>query len=197
MTRARSAYTIFHFAGGGSAAAAAAVAAVVGVVGVVAAGCAAAPRIPPPVAEAALVDAAGTAVGTALFTQAADGSVAIALNAGNLPAGTHGIHVHTVGACDAPAFTTAGGHFTPTNRSHGLENPAGTHGGDLPNLVADASGHATYRANTNRITLSAGPLSIFDADGSALVIHAGPDDQRSDPSGDSGARLACGVIRVR
>jgi Cu/Zn superoxide dismutase len=112
-------------------------------------------------------------------------------------AGEHGIHIHAVGACDAPGFTTAGGHFNPAARQHGLNNPAGAHGGDLPNLVLSSDGSGTYAATDDRIALAAGAANtIFDADGAAIVIHAGPDDYLTDPAGNSGARLACGVLRA-
>jgi Cu/Zn superoxide dismutase len=110
--------------------------------------------------------------------------------AGN--AGEHGIHIHAVGQC-TPDFSAAGGHFNPTNAQHGLNNPAGPHGGDGPNLQL-ADGSATYEVVNDRVTLGSGPNSLFDADGSALVVHAGPDDQVTDPSGNSGDRIACGVI---
>lgn len=144
-------------------------------------------------ATARLMGASGSPVGTVMLTQTREG-VRISVQASGLTPGEHGIHVHAVGQCDPPAFTSAGGHFNPTNMQHGLLNPAGPHAGDLPNLVAAANGTANYVATTDRITLGAGARSIFDADGSAVVIHATADDQVSDPAGDSGARVACGVV---
>jgi Cu-Zn family superoxide dismutase len=146
-----------------------------------------------PGATAQLRNAQGQPVGTATLTER-DGRVRLVVEARGLSPGEHGIHVHAIGRCDPPGFTTAGDHFNPLSRKHGLEAPDGPHGGDLPNLRADAGGAARYEATTDRITLSGGPRSAFDGDGSALVIHARPDDQRTDPSGSSGERVACGVI---
>lgn len=116
-------------------------------------------------------------------------SVAVA----GLTQGTHGIHLHMVGKCDAPEFTTAGGHLNPGMKQHGTENPAGSHLGDLPNLTVGASGAGTITATLggSREEVLA---QIFDVDGTAVVIHASADDYRTDPSGNSGARIACGVI---
>jgi Cu-Zn family superoxide dismutase len=145
-------------------------------------------------AKANLVNAQGAAAGTATLAEQPDGTVMLVVEARGLAPGRHGIHIHAVGRCDPPAFTTAGGHYNPLGRKHGLENPEGAHGGDLPNLEADASGTARYQARTDRVTLRDGLLSVFDGDGSALVIHEKADDQRTDPTGDSGGRVACGVI---
>lgn len=107
--------------------------------------------------------------------------------------GTYGMHIHTTGQCTPPDFTSAGGHWNPTGAQHGRDNPMGAHHGDLPNLVVEEGmiGHAS-------IQLVGTPLSgangILDADGAAFVIHAGPDDMRTDPSGNSGGRVACGVF---
>jgi Cu-Zn family superoxide dismutase len=146
-----------------------------------------------PAATASLIDSAGKTVGTATFRNAGDG-VAIDLQVTGLRAGTHGIHIHTVGRCDPPAFTTAGGHFNPGAMKHGLQAAGGPHAGDLPNFVVPATGPAHYTGNTSRVTLGPGATSLFDADGSAIVIHAGPDDNMTDPAGNSGARIVCGVI---
>jgi Cu-Zn family superoxide dismutase len=146
-----------------------------------------------PGATADLKDARGQSVGTARLSDQ-DGKVRIQLQAKGLAPGKHGIHVHAVGSCEPPAFTSAGGHYNPLGRKHGLETPDGAHAGDLPNLEADASGNARYDATTDRISLREGLLSVFDGDGSALVIHAKEDDQKTDPTGNSGDRVACGVI---
>jgi Cu-Zn family superoxide dismutase len=146
-----------------------------------------------PRARADLQDARGQNVGTATFTEAG-GRVRLVVEARGLAPGKHGIHVHAVGRCEAPGFTSAGDHFNPLGAKHGLEAPDGAHAGDLPNLEADAGGNARYEATIGRVTLRDGRASLFDADGSALVIHAKEDDQRTDPSGNSGDRVACGVI---
>ncbi len=147
-------------------------------------------------AEAQLSDASGQPVGSAILTEMGDG-VQIAVQVDGLPAGTHGIHIHETGTCTAPEFTSAGGHFNPTGMQHGLENPQGPHAGDLQNLDLGADGNGTATLMNDRVRLAAGMNSLLDADGSALVVHAGPDDQRTDPSGDSGARIACGVVTAR
>ncbi len=148
-----------------------------------------------PEATADLKDANGTRVGRAAFTQdLPGGGVLIHVEAERLKPGAHGIHIHTVGVCEGPAFTTAGGHFNPDNHKHGLANPQGPHAGDLPNLIATASGHARFDDANYRITLGEGPTSVFKPGGTALVIHADPDDDVSDPAGNSGPRIACGVI---
>ena len=109
--------------------------------------------------------------------------------------GQHGIHFHAVGVCDAATkFAGAGGHFNPGGRRHGLSSADGPHAGDIEAVTIDSFGHGTFTATDPRVTLSPGPNSLLDADGSAIVLHALPDDQRTDPSGNSGARLACGVI---
>jgi Cu-Zn family superoxide dismutase len=144
-------------------------------------------------ASATLMDSSGRTVGTAQFTQLA-GGVRITLSASNLPPGPHGIHLHEVGVCDAPAFMGAGAHFNPTNRQHGLSNPLGPHAGDLPELTVASNGTASYATTNSMVSLGTGPESLLDANGSALVIHADADDQMTDPSGNTGARIACGVL---
>ncbi|HTG38286.1 superoxide dismutase family protein [Sphingomonas sp.] len=141
-------------------------------------------------AVADLITANGQSVGRATATQMGDG-IQLMVEGRNMPPGAHGAHVHTVGRCDAPTFESAGGHWNPTTRKHGLENPAGPHAGDAPNLdvASDGSGTLTY-------TLPGGTFDgLFDADGSAMMIHAGPDDMMTDPSGNSGGRIACGIFR--
>jgi Cu-Zn family superoxide dismutase len=162
------------------------------VTALVAAGCAAL-QAGTPTATAELRNAQGQVVAHATFTQTAAG-VRIVVDARGLPPGDKGIHIHEVGRCEPPTFTSAGGHFNPGRRQHGLENPAGPHAGDLPNIRIDAQGTGRLETTTDRVTLASGPTSLFDADGSALVIHAAPDDHRTDPTGNSGARIACGVI---
>ncbi len=144
-------------------------------------------------ATAQLKNADGEVVATATFTEADEG-ILIEVRAEGLEPGLHGIHIHETGQCEPLDFTSAGGHFNPTGAMHGLENPQGPHAGDLPNLEVGDDGTASYRATTERVTLGKGESSLFDADGSALVIHAGEDDQMTDPSGESGDRIACGPI---
>ena len=144
-------------------------------------------------ATADLRTAAGQSVGTAQLTQVGN-AVRIILEARGLPPGLHGVHVHAVGKCEPPDFTSAGPHFNPTGRQHGALNPQGSHAGDLPNLNVGSDGTGRFETATEQITLGTGPTALWDADGSALVIHAAPDDFKTDPTGNSGARLACGVV---
>jgi superoxide dismutase, Cu-Zn family len=151
-------------------------------------------------ATVTLTDISGAPRGTALLFQDMAGSVHIQLRGVGLPPGTKGIHFHAVGRCDnegAGQFATAGPHFNPDARRHGLSSVDGPHAGDLPNILVAADGSVSADIVTDRVTLTAGPRSLIDADGSALIIHAQPDDQLTDPSGNSGARIACGVVRMR
>jgi Cu-Zn family superoxide dismutase len=149
-------------------------------------------------AFAVLRDTTGATVGRATFSQGSfSDSVTADISVAGLTPGPHGLHVHTVGSCGAAgtsAFGGAGGHFNPSSRSHGMRNPQGPHAGDLPNLDVGGDGSGRLRATTGGLSLTAGPSSLLDQDGSALVVHAGPDDQVSDPAGNSGSRVACGVI---
>jgi len=147
-------------------------------------------------ASAELQNVAGDVIGTAIFTQTAAGEVNVWVEVTGFTdaePGEHGIHVHQIGSC-TPEFTAAGDHYNPDRAKHGLQNPEGTHAGDMPNIEIDEEGNATYSTITNLFTVSAGDHSILDVDGSALIIHANPDDQETDPSGQSGGRIACGVI---
>ena len=147
-------------------------------------------------AKADLKDTQGQAVGTAVFSQDPSGvKLQVQVNGFTAAtAGEHGIHVHTTGKCEATGFTSAGGHFNPGSKKHGLNNSEGHHAGDMPNIVFDAAGNATYERVLQGVTLGDGPASLMDADGSALVIHAGPDDLVTDPAGNSGARVVCGEL---
>jgi Cu-Zn family superoxide dismutase len=146
-----------------------------------------------PGAMADLKTPTGEVVGQATFTQQADGVMLMAEVKG-LPAGEHGIHVHEVGKCDAPDFMSAGGHYNPAAKQHGLENPMGAHAGDMPNLTVGGDGTGEFEFMLKGVTLESGTGTLFKQDGTALVIHAAADDEKTDPSGNSGARIACGVI---
>jgi superoxide dismutase, Cu-Zn family len=166
---------------------------VLAIAAVLLAGCASTGTSVDNVARAELRNAGGQTVGTATFTQVGNG-VRIVLEMQGMPAGPKGVHVHAVGKCDPPDFTTAGSHFNPQGRQHGSLNPQGRHAGDLPNITIGADGKGRLESTADLLTLVGGPNSVFDADGSALVVHAAPDDFRTDPTGNSGARIACGVI---
>ncbi len=145
-------------------------------------------------ASAALKNAEGKDVGTAQLTQTPTG-VLVSLSVTGLPAGEHAFHVHAVGKCEPP-FTTAGGHFNPGAKKHGLLAAEGHHAGDMPNLHIPAGGDIAVEVMNTSITLEKGkPNSVFGPDGTALVIHAGKDDYKTDPTGDAGGRIACGVIQ--
>jgi Cu-Zn family superoxide dismutase len=147
-------------------------------------------------ATAELKDKDGKSVGTASFTEAGNG-VRVRVEVKGLSAGLHAVHIHAVGKCEAPAFTSAGGHFNPAQKKHGYKSPDGAHAGDLPNMLVAKDGSGRFEALTDAVTLRSGANSVFDADGSALVVHAGVDDHTTDPTGNAGDRAACGVIMAR
>jgi Cu-Zn family superoxide dismutase len=157
-----------------------------GVLGIVA-GCASGGGTGTPAARANLIDSNGQAAGEVSLYPTENG-VRVIGDLPNMPAGAHGFHFHAVGSCQTPGFESAGGHFNPTGRQHGLQNPNGPHLGDMPNV------------STSRINLVVqglqltGSNGLLDSDGAAVVLHANPDDLRTDPAGNAGARIRCGVI---
>ncbi|HEY5063191.1 MAG TPA: superoxide dismutase family protein [Gemmatimonadaceae bacterium] len=142
-------------------------------------------------ASAVLHDLTGRRVGTATFTDTYTG-VLVSADLTGLGLGAHGIHIHEVGKCEAP-FTTAGGHFNPEHRHHGFLNPNGSHLGDMPNIDTPAAGQLRFEFLLPGVTLK-GANALLDADGASIVVHSGRDDYSTDPSGNSGSRIACGVI---
>lgn len=147
----------------------------------------------PATATANVRNASGTSLGVVRLESTA-GGVRLTGQLTGLAPGAHGIHLHGVGRCDGPGFTSAGDHFNPRNAKHGLVNPDGPHAGDMPAIAADGNGRAVVDHTTALVSLADGVSKVLDADGAAIVIHASGDDQRTDPSGNSGSRIACGVV---
>lgn len=144
-------------------------------------------------AHADLKNAKGEKVGTARLTSVGEGAK-IQLKVFNLSPGVHAFHIHAVGKCDPPDFKTAGGHFNPQGKKHGLKNPQGPHAGDMENITVGPKGTAKVTILDPRVSLGEGPNSLFQPDGTAIVIHAKADDGMTDPAGNAGDRIACGVI---
>ena len=153
---------------------------------------AAEPAKPPLLAKAELKDVSGKKVGDVTLEQTPHG-VLVTADLSGLPAGVHAMHIHEVGKCEAP-FKSAGGHFNPGGHEHGMKNVKGMHAGDLPNIEIPKEGALKVEALVQDVTLSDGPTTVFDKDGSSIVIHAGVDDYQSNPAGNAGDRIACGVI---
>jgi superoxide dismutase, Cu-Zn family len=153
-------------------------------------------RLPDPIANASLFDTSGTRVGLATFSEV-EGQGRVGVSVSGLSPGQHGMHVHETGACTAPDFESAGSHFNPASKKHGLLNPEGPHAGDMPNLMVKSDGSADTTLTVPASLLAQGPQSMLGAQQRAFIIHADPDDQKTDPSGNSGSRVVCGVIERR
>jgi Cu-Zn family superoxide dismutase len=149
-----------------------------------------------PTATASLVDSTGARVGVATFSDSG-GTGRLAISVTGLEPGLHGMHVHENGSCTTPDFQSAGSHFNPGSKQHGSRNSEGPHAGDLPNLMVEEDGSADTALTVSSSLLAPGPGSMLVTQQRSLVIHADPDDETTDPSGNSGARLVCGVIERR
>src|ERR1051325_5876811 len=141
-----------------------------------------------------LKDAKGNSVGMAMITPAKGGGVSIALDVHGLPPGEHALHFHAAAKCEGPDFTSATGHFNPTNKKHGMQNPDGAHAGDMNNFTVDAKGNAKTTITNKNVTMGSEANSIFANGGTALMIHGAADDMKPDPAGNAGPRIGCGPI---
>jgi len=147
-------------------------------------------------ATAEIIDGQGQTRGKAMLMQAKDG-IHVEVDAVGLPAGVHAVHIHTTGTCTGPDFTSAGAHWNPAKKQHGHDNPAGAHMGDMPNMTVVADGTGSLKTVIAGATLSGGNNPLLDADGAAIVVHAVADDYKTDPTGNAGGRLACGIIKAQ
>ena len=145
-------------------------------------------------AHADFISSQGQKIGTAVLTQAGDG-VKIDVNLTQLPPGTHAFHIHAAGKCEVPDFKSAGGHFNPAGKQHGKDNPNGSHAGDMSNFEVGTDGTAKFSTVNTSVTLDQGANSVFHEGGTALVIHEKADDYKTDPAGNAGNRIACGVVQ--
>ena len=147
------------------------------------------------VAQAALIDTQGASIGSATITQS-DPALLLKVRVSGLKQGTYAMHIHQIGKCDAPGFTTAGPHWNPAGKQHGLANMQGPHAGDLPNFNAASDGTANITVDLADMAVASGAQPLMDSDGAALLIHAQADDNMTDPSGNSGARIICGAFSL-
>lgn len=149
-----------------------------------------------PTARAVLIDATGAERGEVLLRQTPGNGVLLDIRVRGLDPGTHGVHIHETGVCRPADFTSAGGHYNPHGRAHGALHPEGMHGGDMVNLHVPAGGELRGERIAREVSLHDGVAgTLFDEDGSAIIVHAGADDYLSQPSGDAGGRVLCGVVR--
>lgn len=146
-------------------------------------------------AKATILNTKGVPIGTATIVESKKHGLRVSVRVKGLERGERAVHLHTIGICEGPNFASAGPHWNPAGKQHGRDNPMGAHAGDLPNLLVDRKGRAALKFDIADAKLDGGGSALLDQDGAAIVIHAHSDDQRTDPSGNSGDRIACGVIQ--